>query len=262
MKFKKISVLAFLFFAFALVCASGLTKEQKQQLNITQKSQKIRAKGNLPLYFFDAVTAEPIKNVSVKIEDGDEYFSDKYGFVTLPKLDDGEYEIAFSAPGYISEEQSFSVKAGFMLNYRFAMSQMLVNKKFRIVLQWGERPADLDLHFEKEGGYHISYRDMKTSEDGSANLDHDDIDSYGPETITVNETADGTNYFVYIVDYTNHDNATSSALSSSDAVVKIYGGENLLACFEVPKGKRGNRWNVCAIADGKLTENNTVVTNY
>lgn len=260
---RKTAVLsAMLLAACAAANAQGLTADQKRQLDVTQRNQRLKAKGGTPLYFFDAETAEPLRNVRVRLPDGTEFTSDRHGFATLPKMEDGEHELVFSADGYVEEEGELKVRAGFATNYRFAMSKKLLGRKFRIVLTWGERPGDLDLHLEKEGGYHISYRDMTTADDGSANLDRDDVTSFGPETITVSETAAGTNYFVYVVDYTNHGDASQRELSRSGASVKVYGEDGLLAEYAVPTGPRGNRWNVCTIKDGRLSANGTVVPNY
>lgn len=264
MKFKKFFFVQIILCAGVLVFSAPLLADKKQQLNIVQNSQKIRTKGNLPLYFADSQTGEAVKNVSVTLY-GDEsgvYTTDKNGFIAISKLADGEYKMTVAANDYITENFTFTVKSGYIPNYRFAISRKLVNKKFRIVLQWGEQPKDLDLHFEREGGYHISYRDMVTADDGSANLDRDDVDSYGPETVTVNEITEDTNYFVYVVDYTHHNDASSSALSSSGAIIKIYAENALVALYAVPENTSGNRWNVCTIKNGVFSDNQTVVANY
>lgn len=266
MKTKKIITVCMLASLFATALfAKSLTADQKRQLDITQNSQKIRAKGKLPLYIEDSQTGLPVcaHYVTLYTEEGEQDFlTDKKGFVSLPKLVDGEYLVKIYGLGYITETQRINVKAGFITNYRFAVCKKLLDAQMRIVLQWGDRPADLDLHLEKEGGYHISYRNMQISEDGSANLDRDDTDFYGPETITVNFAERGVNYYIYVVDYTNRSNATAQALGGSGAVIKIYGGDELVNLFYVPEGKSGNRWNVCTIKDGDFSVNQTVVTNY
>lgn len=242
----------------AMLIAAPLTADEKQQLDITQRAQKIRMKGKLPLYFSDAEDGKPIKGAKVTFEDT-VYTTDKYGFVTLPQLEDEDYTFTVAKEGYISEEIDFEVRAGFIPNYRFTLSKELKSGYLRIVLEWGDRPNDLDLHLEQEGGYHISYRDMHTSSDGHAMLDRDDICCYGPETITVNEYALNKNYFVYVVDYSNSCSSNSPVLGNSRATVKIYDDDTLKEVFFVPVGTRGNRWNVCTIKNGEVTENNTVV---
>ncbi|MCW8631650.1 hypothetical protein OQH38_16240, partial [Acinetobacter baumannii] len=51
----------------------------------------------------------------------------------------------------------------------------------RIVLTWGEKPLDLDSHLNYSN-QHIYW---SNKEGHQANLDVDDRDSYGPETITI-----------------------------------------------------------------------------
>ena len=264
MKNVKIAAAFIVLFCAGFICnAAPLSADKRQQLDISQNSQKIRAKGNLPLYFADAETGNPVKGVSViMLHDGTAYETGKNGFVSIPQLEDGDYSIRTYANGYVSEEFEFSVKAGFIPNYRFVLCKKMLPQRLRIVLQWGERPADLDLHLEKEGGYHISYRNMITADDESANLDRDDTSSFGPETITINSLEKNVNYYIYVVDYTNRNNATAQGLGGSGAVIKIYDGEELINVFYVPEGKSGNRWNVCSVLNGEIFENQTVVTNY
>jgi hypothetical protein len=64
----------------------------------------------------------------------------------------------------------------------YALSPAMRNLDgMRIVLTWGERPADLDSHITYPGN-HIFFRSKKGTD---ANLDVDDTTSFGPETITL-----------------------------------------------------------------------------
>ena len=124
----------------------------------------------------------------------------------------------------------------------------------RIVLDWGQRPADLDLHLEKEGGYHISYWDMHNAADGSVTLDRDDRDGFGPETITIMETDLRSVYRVYVHDYTNGGSSSSTELSRSYAAIRVYGRNGLLRSFYVPENRRGNMWEVFRIVNGEIVQ--------
>lgn len=67
----------------------------------------------------------------------------------------------------------------------YAISPVMTNLDgMRVVLSWGEKPFDLDSHLIFPGG-HI-YFDSKEGTD--ANLDVDDTDSYGPETVTISKS--------------------------------------------------------------------------
>jgi uncharacterized protein YfaP (DUF2135 family) len=122
----------------------------------------------------------------------------------------------------------------------------------RVVLDWGETPADLDLHLVKAGSYHVSYWDMHNADDGSVLLDRDDRSGFGPETITIMETDIRGLYRLYVADYTNDGNSASSALSRSGAVVRVYGRNGLVNSFAVPANRAGTRWDVFTIEGGRI----------
>ena len=72
----------------------------------------------------------------------------------------------------------FEVIAGTIFWNRFTVSPNIEMGSIRIVLDWDKKPKDLDAHFVKEGDYHISYHNMKVSDDGSARLDRDDQNGF------------------------------------------------------------------------------------
>ncbi len=91
----------------------------------------------------------------------------------------------------------------------------------RVVLSWGEKPFDLDSHLIFPGG-HI-YFDSKEGTD--ANLDVDDTDSYGPETVTISKKHFGESYIYAVQDYSNKGLPNSNYLSASKARVFNPNGE-------------------------------------
>ena len=73
-----------------------------------------------------------------------------------------------------------------------------------------------------------------------SNLDVDDTDSYGPETVTIMDL-NANKYFKYgVVDFTNFasDNYGSYDMSYSNATVKVYSKDGLVGSFHVPEGKK------------------------
>ena len=105
--------------------------------------------------------------------------------------------------------------------------------------------------------FHVYYS-HKSQFDGEVevcNLDVDDISSYGPETITLNTTSDAP-YYYYIYRY-----AGSGTVASSEAQVKLYQGETLVATFNVPTDQgSGDYWNVFAVINGELVFRNTITS--
>lgn len=127
----------------------------------------------------------------------------------------------------------------------------------RVVLSWGEKPFDLDSHLIFSGG-HI-YFDSKEGTD--ANLDVDDTDSYGPETVTISKKHFGESYIYAVQDYSNKGLPNSNYLSASKAKVFVYVGSSLVRSYSVPAGKRGNIWTVFKLnPNGEFEDINSVTS--
>lgn len=217
------------------------------------------AEGNI----INAVTGEEIDNVTYKVRKN---WNNTTGTVIETGTVDGYYDILlspgnytiqFSANGYVDTEINIAIYADGSSYKTVAISPELVadDDLIRIVLTWGEEPYDLDSHligptYNGEDQYHIYYSDdyyYDEDYDGNlADLDIDDTDSYGPETITIHTLNEDGVYKYYVYDYENgidNDNY-STALSSSNAQVRVYRGKTLLKKFNVPTNSDGTLWHV------------------
>jgi 5-hydroxyisourate hydrolase-like protein (transthyretin family) len=210
--------------------------------------------GQLTLHFFDALNGKPIEGAKVSIENIGEFKTDFKGEVHFESDAMDEHPtVIFEHPEYITSKFNIQITAGTIFFNRFSVSPVMKIGDIRIVLDWDKDPRDLDAHFVKEGGYHISFRNMRVASDSEAKLDRDDTDSYGPETITVNSIDQNANYEYYVHDYTNRGNENSNALSKSKATVKVYSRtQGLLYVFTVPLNLQGTKWSVFKIINGKI----------
>lgn len=140
----------------------------------------------------------------------------------------------------------------------YAISPVMTNLDgMRVVLSWGEKPFDLDSHLIFPGG-HI-YFDSKEGTD--ANLDVDDTDSYGPETVTISKKHFGESYIYAVQDYSNKGLPNSNYLSASKAKVFVYVGSSTVRSYSVPAGKRGNIWTVFKLnPNGEFEDINSVTS--
>lgn len=140
----------------------------------------------------------------------------------------------------------------------YAISPVMTNLDgMRVVLSWGKSPLDLDSHLIFPGG-HI-YFDSKEGTD--ANLDVDDTDSYGPETVTISKKHFGESYIYAVQDYSNKGLPNSNYLSASKARVFVYVGSSLVRSYSVPAGKRGNIWTVFKLnPNGEFEDINSVTS--
>ncbi|MDR1126871.1 MAG: hypothetical protein LBL06_01960 [Treponema sp.] len=211
----------------------------------------------IPMRFANALDGRPIPGGRVDIPGIGVFTTDARGIISFPQREDGTFTMVFSKDGFITTSIPFKIQLSTVINNWFSISPGLEGD-FRFVLDWGERPADLDIHFEKEGGYHISYRNMRSLADGSAKLDRDDTSGYGPETITVERAESSGRYRLYVIDYTDRSAPDSAALSRSGATIRVYRNNQLLDSFTAPTEGLGNRWNVCEIVQNRVVSVGTI----
>ncbi len=173
----------------------------------------------------------------------------------------GTYTLVLSKEDYITTTYNVTIEGGENIEFKGSISPVSAQHEYRVVLTWGASPSDLDSHYigVTNSGYvdHIYYSNKNGT---SANLDVDDVSSYGPETVYVtgyDKLYDGFYYSVH--DYTNSGYSGSYALSNSGATVRLYQGDELLKTFYVPSGKEGTVWNVFSITgNGRITSINTM----
>jgi hypothetical protein len=209
----------------------------------------------LTLYFYDALTGNPIKGASFALE-GSSGVTDSDGKVVVkfPAVEGPDVMLygLFEKDRYVPSKVPVHVMVGSVFNHRYSISPALPPGRIRIVLDWGKQPPDLDSHLVKHGKYHISFRDMRKFED-QALLDRDDVDGEGPETITVNSLDPSAAYTYFVHDYTHKDATGFGDFRASKARVMVFGENTLLKSYEVSSGK-GRVWVVFEIKNGALVD--------
>lgn len=215
----------------------------------------------------DSSTGEPIKDAVVELKSVVEGESravqtDGGGRYLFP-AGFGGWNLNVKKPGFIVfKEEVFIPLAEYPVRVDAHLSSIMRESQYRFVVSWGRTPADLDAHVSGPtpggGEFHISYRNMKTW--GRRHfLDRDDTDGYGPETITL-EKLDPGMYRFWIHNYSDKDSPSSTALSWSGAIARLYRESSLLAEVRVPEGFAGTTWNVFEMngSTGELTSTDTV----
>ena len=190
---------------------------------------------------------------------------------TLVLGEDGTFQFADLEPGqytiqvrdmreeseYVSAYENVAVLSGATAGKTIYVSKRLDSGEIRFVLTWGDEESgaskDLDLHVYGPnpftGGEYLVNRSNRTYgayqlADGAyhtlAQLDVDDKEYEGPETVTVQTPAAG-RYKVFVRDYTNGNKSTQ--LGSSSAVIRIYSGSALKDTVKLSKeGQTGGIW--------------------
>lgn len=138
----------------------------------------------------------------------------------------------------------------------YALSPVMQNLDgLRVVLTWGDTPKDMDSHIAYPGS-HIYWRSRRGAD---ANLDVDDTNGFGPETVTLERKHQGETYVYAVHDYTDRNDPSTSALSASQAKVFVYVGESLVRTYYVPQNQPGNLWTVFRITgEGEFQDINTL----
>jgi hypothetical protein len=208
--------------------------------------------GKMLLLFFDAKTGNPVSDASITIGNSPEYSSDLLGRVIFDRLPNGNHTFKFSKDGYVSADYEINIKKGSIYFNRFSVCPISENGVTRIILDWDKAPADLDLRLVRENYYHVSYLITKVG-DGSAQLDRDDKNGYGPETITLSKIDKKAIYSCYVLDFTNQASNNSRIFMNSKAQIRIYSNNKLTHTVPISKSIKNNKWLAFQIINGEIT---------
>ncbi|MCC6809883.1 MAG: hypothetical protein IT381_20815 [Deltaproteobacteria bacterium] len=141
----------------------------------------------------------------------------------------------------IIEKQGFSalvVKCP-CLGMTYALSENMTRAEgIRVVLNWGNAPRDLDSHLAY-GENHIFFQQKKGEQ---ANLDVDDTDGFGPETVTVDGWVPEKDYVYAVHNYSQASDVGKKSFSGSKAKVFVYKRNILQRVYEVNPEGVGNLW--------------------
>ena len=216
--------------------------------------------GKISGYTKDATNNNTVQGITVNVREGTNnttgeiiatFVTNASGYYCTTDLSNGYYTLEFvdnrSVPAsskYTTLVSNVTVVGNTTVTCDAIMSGGLLPSfdTMRIVLTWGSSPSDLDSHLKIGDSYHVSYSN-KNPYGANADLDIDDTSSYGPETVTIRSFHEDMTYNYYIHDYTNRDSTTSTAMSRSNATVKVYFGDTLYRTFTVPSGA-GTYWNI------------------
>ena len=190
--------------------------------------------------------ANRVANVHVKME-GFDYSStqstltDDGGNYILFAKKDSTTLVSASTASRVSNTQIVGDDESTSSDVNLTECLKLGNDQISVRLTWGQNPSDLDTHLIGPNGYHVWYADKGSlSTAPFAQLDVDDVSSFGPEVLTVLNFP-GAGVYHYAV----HHFAGSSTISGSPARVELtLDGRRTVF---VPPRRQGNAdkwWNV------------------
>lgn len=185
-------------------------------------------------------------------------------------------DLQFSKEGFISTVfDAVITKSETKALFRHAvlMPELLKPPPYRVVLQYGSLPNDLDGHLQVEKGHEkydlaghkgssVAYQYSKVGSSSAmpyVTLDVLNNNGFGPQTHTIHEVVDG--IYRYYVKNQDHHFTSNEHFHGSQARVFVYEGNTLAHRFEVAsaEGTPDTYWNVfslhCATRKCNLVQN-------
>ena len=167
------------------------------------------------------------------------------------RLETGAYLVNYRLDGYVPVALSPIEVGETPLLVTTTLTMMMENtglaghERIQIVLNWGSdrdrHVKDADSHLAcaclKPGG-HVYFRNRLHEADGhKVDLDVDDIDWGGPETVTLLDAKPG-EYTYWVYDYSGDD----EKLGESEVVVRVVFGDRVAGEFKIPKRVQTRYW--------------------
>lgn len=163
------------------------------------------------------------------------------GIVSIAGLPAGTASMTVVAPNYVAVTQSAALQCATTNRVTLSISPSagpgaLTGNQFRIILNWGQNPSDLDAHLtgpaaDGTNRWHV-YFGAKQGGD-VCNLDVDDVTSYGPETITCPRNG-VTSLRPGVYRYSVHHYTGSGSIGTSTARVRLEMGNGQVFNYAPP----------------------------
>jgi len=222
--------------------------------------------GNLTGSVRDATTNAVVSGATIEIRNGGgnttgtplaTTTSSGAGAYTFNALPAGTYTVRATKAGFTEGTVIATISQATQTAPVLFMSPTGTAFAWRIVLSWGANPDDLDSHLTgpltgSASRFHVYY-----SSKGSlvaspfAQLDVDETEGYGPETITIAQQIAGT-YRYYVHKYSG-----TGDIKTSTARVDLYQGNTLVRQF-YPPVQDGIYWTVFELNGTTVTTINTI----
>jgi uncharacterized protein YcfL len=174
------------------------------------------------------------------------------GMFSMAELPYGSYQVIASKTGFINGTRTVQLLDP-TVSIDFVLTPVLDSTQFRAVLTWGSEPRDLDLHLWTLNT-EIYFGNKGTLDTiPYAMLDVDDLNGYGPETITIGKLLDTCKFSVYSY-------SGSPDITVSRAHIDFYKGSSLIRGFDIPTTGVGRWWYAFDLTPtGVIIERNTII---
>lgn len=222
---------------------------------------------------FDAISTNELQIDQLFIN-GEKISSDKFYF----KNENGKFQYYLNVrlikdailkiikDGYnevdVNVESKFSIDNDF-IEIDLGRLPLVKDRSHAYVLTWDAEPSDLDTHmyiFDEEFNQldHVAY--FHTDSYLGVNLDVDDTDSFGPETLTINSFKYGYYYLYTIHDYSEQ-GRTCNWNNNNNTKINIFENNKLYSFQPGADSADASWWDVFVIHNGSIYLANTLINN-
>ena len=165
------------------------------------------------------------------------------GVAAFTQLPSGPVSVYVSVNGYTPAVRTVQLACTAPTPVAMSLSPTAIGSgaiaagQFRVILNWGENPSDLDSHLTGPGTgtdrWHVYYSDQSAG--GVCALDVDDTSSFGPETVTCPATNAGAAALKPgVYRYSVHHYSGTSTIGTSGANVRLEVGNGAVYTYAPP----------------------------
>jgi hypothetical protein len=216
--------------------------------------QQVSEYGTIAGSVSNALTGGPLDSVDVAVTGPAQRSlkTNSDGMFSMAELPYGSYQVIASKTGFIQGTRTVQLLEP-TVSVDFVLTPVLDSNQYRAVLTWGLDPHDLDLHLWTLGTEIYWFYKGSLDTIPYAFLDVDDLDSYGPETITIGKLLDTCKFSV-------KNYSGSPDITVSRAHIDFYKGASLIRSFDVPTTGAGLWWYAFDLTPtGAIIERNTII---
>lgn len=187
------------------------------------------------------------------------------GTALFSGLPAGPVGVTVVAPDYVMVNQGALLQCESTNRLTLSMSPStgtgaLTANQFRVVLNWGENPRDLDSHLTGPAAdgttrWHVYYGNKQGGD--VCGLDVDDTTSYGPETVTCPRDTTGS-LRPGIYRYSVHHYSGSNTIGTSGATVRLELGNGQVYNYTPPDAAYTGSNNVWTVFEITVNTNGTI----
>lgn len=209
----------------------------------------------------NAVDGSLLENVTVNLREGEDIKTGEIeettttnasGEFSFSAIESQTYTVEVQISNFITSYYNITLPGEKTINKQYSLSPTLEAGQYRIVLNWGATPSDLDSYMKgpkADGSGNFTVGWYNAEEEGTV-LDKDDVSSYGPETITIETQNTGEyNYYVRC--------RATLGCSESEATVTIFDENGIFKQLEATTTETDRIWNVFTLSGTTYTEIDT-----